>query len=572
MAIRQERKRLGEILIASGVITSAQLDDALQAQKTSGLRLGEVLIMQGLVTEDDILRTMQSQLGLPAVDLSRVVLQDQILGILPEAVVRKYTVLPVEMTNGQLMVATSDPTDYFALDDLRLAAGMMVKPCIAHKGDILKAIDRFYGRSEAEKAAREYAKQIGIVPVAAASQTAAIVNAGTEMAEDEASTPIIKFLNTIIENAVNNLASDIHIEPVEDELRVRFRIDGVLQEIMRTPVSMIGPVVSRVKIMADLNIAEHRIPQDGRISYNVESKTVDLRVSTAPTMFGEKVVMRIMDKAVVILEKSALGLYGQNQIWFDELIAKPYGIVLVTGPTGSGKTTTLYTALNQLNTPEKNIITLEDPVEFNFNGINQMQVNSKAGLTFATGLRSILRQDPDIIMVGEMRDDETAEIAVRSALTGHLVLSTIHTNDAASAITRLVDMEIEPFLISASLLGIISQRLVRRICPQCVKVYTADPRELVILGINNPEPVPLKHGTGCSYCHDSGYKGRTAIYEIMPIMAGHRQLIDRRASADELRDYAAANGMTTLKQAAQELVLKGVTSIEELLRVTYVND
>ena len=570
MALRQERKRLGEILIAGGVISPTHLEEALALQKSLGLRLGEVLIKQGLVTEEDILRTMQSQLGLPSIDLNRIVVPEQILRLLPENVVRKYTVLPVEMSNAQLLVAMSDPTDYFAIDDLRLASGMMVKPCLAKKGDILQAIDRFYGRSEAEKAARDYAKQLGVVPVAATSQAASSVVAGMEVVDEE-STPIIKFLNTIIENAVNNHASDIHIEPIDEELRVRFRIDGVLREIMRTPISMANPVVSRVKIMADLNIAERRLPQDGRISYLVGGKTIDLRVSTTPTMYGEKVVLRILDKSSVILETKALGLVGKDLITFEDLISRPYGIVLVTGPTGSGKTTTLYTALNQLNSPEKNIVTLEDPVEFNFKGLNQMQVNPKAGLTFATGLRSLLRQDPDIIMVGEMRDNETAQIAVRSALTGHLVLSTIHTNDAASSITRLMDMEIKPFLLSASVIGIISQRLVRRICPQCLTQYEAGAKEHAILGIAEEINYVLKKGQGCSYCNGSGYKGRIAIFEIMPITAGHRQLIDRRATADELREYAIEQGMTTLKQAAARLVLEGITTVDELLRVTYVN-
>ena len=571
MALRQERKRLGEILIAGGVISPTHLEEALALQKSLGLRLGEVLIKQGLVTEEDILRTMQSQLGLPSIDLNRVVVSEQILLLLPENVVRKYTVLPIEMSNAQLLVAMSDPTDYFAIDDLRLAAGMMVKPCLAKKGDILQAIDRFYGKSEAEKAARDYAKQLGVAPIAATSQMALSNVSGMEVADEE-STPIIKFLNTIIENAVNNRASDIHIEPIDEELRVRFRIDGVLREIMRTPISMANPVVSRVKIMADLNIAERRLPQDGRISYLVGGKTIDLRVSTTPTMYGEKVVLRILDKSSVILETEALGLVGQDLLLFEELITKPYGIVLVTGPTGSGKTTTLYTALNQLNKPEKNIVTLEDPVEFNFKGVNQMQVNPKAGLTFATGLRSILRQDPDIIMVGEMRDNETAQIAVRSALTGHLVLSTIHTNDSASSITRLMDMEIEPFLISASILGIISQRLVRRICLHCVSQYEAGPKEHVLLEIPETTHLNLKKGQGCTYCNKSGYKGRIAIFEIMPITAGHRRLIDQRATADELRNYAMTQGMTTLKQAATRLVLEGITTVDELLRVTYVNE
>jgi len=570
MALRPERKRLGEILIAGGVISPTHLEEALAMQKSLGLRLGEVLIKQGLVTEEDILRTMQSQLGLPSIDLSRLVVPEQVLKLLPENVVRKYTVLPVEMSNAQLLVAMSDPTDYFAIDDLRLASGMMIKPCLAKKGDILLAIDRFYGRSGAEKAAREYAKKMGVTSVAMSSQTSLSVSEGED--GDEESTPIIKFLNTIIENAVNNRASDIHIEPIDEELRVRFRIDGVLREIMLTPISMANPVVSRVKIMADLNITERRLPQDGRISYLVGGKMIDLRVSTTPTMYGEKVVLRILDKSTVILEKEALGLYGKDLKTFEDLISRPYGIVLVTGPTGSGKTTTLYTALQELNVPEKNIVTLEDPVEFNFRGVNQMQVNPKAGLTFAAGLRSILRQDPDIIMVGEMRDNETAQIAVRSALTGHLVLSTIHTNDAASSITRLIDMEIEPFLLSASILGIISQRLVRRICPQCALQYEASQLEHKLLEIPTETKLLIKKGQGCPYCNKSGYKGRIAVFEIMPIMTGHRQLIDRRATADELRNYAIEQGMTTLKHSAIRLVLEGVTTVDELLRVTYVNE
>ncbi len=572
MALRPERKRLGEILIAGGLISPTQLEEALALQKSLGLRLGEVLIKQGVVSEEDILRTMQSQLlGLPSIDLSRVVVPEQILKLLPENVVRKYSVLPVEMSNAQLLVAMSDPTDYFAIDDLRLAAGMMVKPCLAKKGDILKAIDRYYGRSEAEKAARDYAKQSGMLPLNVTSQATSMGAVGAEDV-DEQSTPIIKFLNTIIENAVNNHVSDIHIEPIDEELRVRFRIDGVLREIMRTPVSMANPVVSRVKIMADLNISERRLPQDGRISYLIGDKVIDFRVSTTPTMYGEKVVLRILDKSSVILETEALGLVENDRKTFEDLITRPYGIVLVTGPTGSGKTTTLYTALNILNSPEKNIVTLEDPVEFNFKGVNQMQVNPKAGLTFAAGLRSLLRQDPDIIMVGEMRDNETAQIAVRSALTGHLVLSTIHTNDAASSITRLMDMEIEPFLLSASVIGIISQRLVRRICPQCAMEYEASAMEHSLIGIPNENHFVLKKGQGCSYCIKSGYKGRIAIFEIMPISAGHRQLIERRATVDELRNYAIDQGMTTLKNAAIRLVLEGVTTVDELLRVTYVNE
>ncbi|MHB8125115.1 MAG: type II/IV secretion system protein [Desulfitobacteriaceae bacterium] len=688
MVLRQERKRLGEILIAGGVISPTQLNEALKAQKVLGLRLGEVLIQQGLVTEDEILRTMQSQLSLPLIDLTQIVVTEAILQKLPEKVARKYSVLPVEIANGQLMVAMSDPTDYFAIEDLRIASGMMVKPCLAKKEQILTAIERYYSHKDAEKAAREYAKhlmaqglvseddilrtmqsqlglplidfnrviiaeqtiglipeslarkylvlpvevnngqlmvamndptdyavinelrqisemmikpclakkgdiqqaieryysknevekvardylrQVGNVPLAATAQTTSLALVGSD-SDEETSTPIIKFLNTLIENAINNQASDIHIEPIEEELRIRFRIDGILHEIMRTPSGMVGPVVSRVKIMSELNISERRLPQDGRISYLVGGKSIDLRVSTAPTMFGEKVVMRILDKSNVTVDKESLGLEGLELDRFNEFITRPYGIVLVTGPTGSGKSTTLYTMLNQLNSPEKNIITLEDPVEFNFSGVNQIQINSKAGLTFAAGLRSILRQDPDVIMVGEMRDKETAEIAVRSALTGHLVLSTIHTNDAASAVNRLVDMEIEPFLLSASLIGIISQRLIRKICPKCPVEYEASPLDYELLESDPDVPLKLKKGQGCTFCHNSGYKGRRAIFEIMPITAEQRQLINQRASTDEIRESAIKHRMKTLKRAAAKLVAEGITTMDELLRVTFVNE
>lgn len=564
-----KRKRLGEILVDGGVISQTHLEEALVRQKGLGMKLGEALIHLGYVREDDILLTMKQQLNLPIIDINKIVVQEDVLKFLPENIARKYEVVPVEINGNKLVVAMNDPTNYFAFDDIRLAAGMMVRPVLARKNDILKSIDRYYGRSEAEKAAREYARQTGVSPVAAVAQ---LLNASVPTGDEDDDTPVIRFLNTVIENAVNNSASDIHIEPIDTELRVRFRVDGVMREILRTPISMAGPVVSRVKIMSDLNIAERRLPQDGRISYPLEDRVIDLRVSVIPTMFGEKVVMRILDRASIILEKEKLGLRGRNSEQFDELIAKPYGIVLVTGPTGSGKTTTLYTMLNQLNSEEQNIITLEDPVEFNFKGISQIQVNNKAGLTFASGLRSILRQDPDIIMVGEMRDQETTEIAVRSALTGHLVLSTIHTNDAASAVTRLIDMKIEPFLISASIVGIISQRLVRTICPYCIEDYEANYAEMTMLGVKVSNKLKLKKGKGCNYCHQSGYKGRRGIFEIMQITPGIRNMIDNGCTADELRSYAQSIGMETLRHAAVNLVLEGVTTIDELLRVTYVNE
>lgn len=564
-----QRRLLGEILVDGGVITRRQLDEALAEQRSLGVKLGEALIRLGYVSEDDILLTLKQQLNLPVVDINRLVVAEDLLKLVPESVARKYEVIPLNISNNRLIVAMNDPTNYFALDDIRLAAGMLIRPVLARKKDIIQAIDRHYGRSEAEKAAREYARQTGTIPVAASLEgTAAPALSASE--EDE--TPVIRFINTIIENAVSNLASDIHIEPLEDALRVRFRIDGLLREILRTPVSMANPVLSRIKIMSDLNIAERRLPQDGRITYQINDRVIDLRVSIIPTMYGEKAVLRILDRANVILNKDMLGLSAEGQRQFDELISKPYGIVMVTGPTGSGKTTTLYTMLNQLNSEDKNIITLEDPVEFNFQGINQIQVNTKAGLTFASGLRAVLRQDPDIIMVGEMRDNETAAIAVRSALTGHLVLSTIHTNDAASAVTRLIDMGIESFLISTSLVGVISQRLVRTICPNCAEEYEAGYSELNILGAMADKKVMLRRGRGCSYCHHSGYRGRRGIFEVMQITSGHRNLIDSNCTAEELKQYSLSLGMTTLRESAAQLVMQGLTTVEELLRVTFVNE
>ena len=524
--MRKVKKRLGEILVDSGVITEEMLEKVLIIQKNSGRKLGETLVAEGLTTEDQIMEAIKNQLGIPYINLDSINIPQEIINLLPEAIVRKHELIPVEEVNGQLLVAMADPLNYYAIEEIRLHSGLLVKTAICRRESILNNIEKYYSQSRAKEAVDDYVRAYGIRPKEVVQNTE----------EDENAAPIIKFLNTIIEGAILNGASDIHIEPDEVELRVRFRIDGVLKEMMRTNVGMMDPVVSRIKIMANLNIAEKRFPQDGRINYRVKDKSIDLRVSTAPTMWGEKIVMRLLDKSSFNLSLNTLGIEDKDLKRMEVAIRKPYGVILVCGPTGSGKTTTLYSFLNILNEETKNIITIEDPVEYNFKGINQMQVNAKVGFTFASGLRSMLRQDPDIIMVGEIRDGETAEIAVRAALTGHLVLSTIHTNNAAGTITRLEDMGIEPFLLSSTVVGIIAQRLVRKICPYCGEDYSTDQMEMKLLGLEFP--VTIKKGKGCSFCNNTGYKGRVGIYEVMDINSELKQLIDEKRPEREIEEAA----------------------------------
>ncbi len=555
----KNKKRLGELLIDAGLIDETTLNTALSMQKGSGLKLGEVLIAESFLTEQQILEAVQKQLGIPSIDLSKVSIRQDIINILPVNLVRKYNVLPVDLVNGQLMVAMSDPLNYYALEDIRAVSGYLTRTSIALKDDIVENIDRYYGRSQAVEAVRDYSKTYGHK-----KRTEA---AAGEIEADEANAPIIKFINTIIENALLNGASDIHIEPQETEMRVRFRVDGVLREVMNTEPEMIDAVVSRIKIMADLNIAERRIPQDGKVNYKVKGRTIDLRISTVNTMWGEKVVMRLLDKSNFMPSLKGLGLNDDDEQRMERIIHKPHGIILVCGPTGSGKTTTLYSILNEINDVTKNIITIEDPVEYNFKSINQMQVNPKIGFSFATGLRAILRQDPDIIMVGEIRDADTAEISVRSALTGHLVLSTIHTNNAIGTITRLEDMEIKPFLLSSTIVGVIAQRLVRKICPNCIHEIETDEREMRLLGLD--EPIMIKEGEGCSLCNGTGYKGRTAIFEVLEVTKEIKNMIDKQSPEVEIEKAAMASGMLFLRESCKQKVLAGITTVDEMLRVTY---
>lgn len=550
------KKRLGEILIDALVITEDVLQKALILQKETGEKLGEVLVSKGFTTNEQIVNAIKQQLGIPLVNLDTINVRQDIIDIIPVSIAKKYEAIPIDIVNGFLLVAMSDPLNYFAIEDIRISTGYNVKTAISLRNSLLDNIEKYYGKSRAQEAAQNYNKNFSTRRIEIEEEII-----------DEVAAPIIKFLNTIIENAILYSASDIHIEPDEKEMRVRYRVDGVLREIMRTDINMISAVVSRVKIMANLNIAENRVPQDGRISFKIKQKDIDLRVSTVPTISGEKIVMRILDKSNFSMELQKIGLENEDLLKLARMLSNPYGIILVAGPTGSGKTSTLYSMLNVLNDVSKNIITIEDPVEYNLSGVNQMQVNTKIGFDFANGLRSILRQDPDIILVGEIRDEETAEISIRSALTGHMVLSTIHTNNAVGTISRLADMNIKPFLISSTLVGVIAQRLVRKICPSCSEEYISDEREAKILGLD--KAVKLKRGKGCSLCNNTGYKGRIGVFEILEIDRDIKNLIDNNVSESEMERLAEQKGMNILRKSCIKKVLQGITTIDEMLRVTY---
>lgn len=559
----QTKKRLGEVLIEAGLITQEQLQKALTLQKSSGKKLGEILVEQGVISEDQIIEVLEFQLGIPHVKLDRFPIEQDAVKLISEGIAKRHTLIPIKLEKDKLYVAMSDPLNIFAIEDVQIYSGKNVQPVIAKSDEIKRQIDKYYGKQEALKAAEEFKKESKVF------KTERNKNA----AEDEsASAPIIKLVNSIFEQAINQRASDIHIEPFEEELKIKFRIDGILYEIMKMEIELHSALVARIKVLGNMDIAERRIPQDGRTSYTYFEQEYDMRISTLPTVYGEKVVIRIADKRAFLKDKTNLGFLKHDLELFDKIISSPHGIILVSGPTGSGKSTTLYTILRELNTGSKNIITVEDPVESTIYGINQVEVNPKAGLTFATALRSILRQDPDIIMIGEIRDKETAEIAVRAAITGHLVLSTIHTNDAASAVTRLVDMGIENYLISSSLVGVIAQRLVRRICPHCKEEYIPDETEINVLGINEYQNIKLYKGKGCSYCGNKGYMGRTGIYEILVIDKELRNSILKTSSSDELKDLAVKKGLVTLKESCKQKVLMGETTFEEYLRVTYSMD
>lgn len=558
------RKRLGELLTSSRIITNEQLDKALQYQIESGQRLGSVLVELGYAAELDIARVLESQLNIPLIEISKEYIETETARLISENIAQRYKVIPVKQKGNRLILAMADPLDVFAIDDVRMTTGLEVEPVIAAESEIILAINRHFGLKETlneliSSSVEDFLPEEEID-----------IAALTELVEEA---PIVKLVNNIISQAVLERASDVHIEPQEGGVRVRYRIDGVLFDRMNSPKKMQAPIISRLKIMADMDIAERRIPQDGRIQMVVENRDIDLRVSTLPVLHGEKVVMRILDKSKGLYHINSLGLIPQSAKTFKSIIKNPYGIILVTGPTGSGKTTTLYSILNKLNKPEENIITLEDPVEYSLTGINQVQLNVKAGLTFASGLRSILRQDPDIIMVGEIRDAETAKIAIQSAMTGHLVLSTLHTNTAAATITRLTDMEIEPFLVASSVVGIISQRLVRALC-RCKTPYTINQELKKELGLTDimKDIDTLYRPKGCPLCNDTGYKGRLALQEVMSINNDIRELTTIKASADKIEEAAVKNGMTTIKIDGIYKAMKGLTSLEEVMRMVHIEE
>lgn len=557
--IGYQKKRLGDILIESGKLTEEKLKEALDIQKQVGKKLGEILLERNFVTQEDIIEVLEKQLNLKRVNLEIITIDKRAIRMISENVCKKHTIFPYEIDGNIIRVAMADPLDIVAIDDVEISTGLEVQPYIALKQSIQRAIDIYYSNQKVLSVAEELSKEL---------DDELDLNK-IEKIENLDNAPIVKMIEYVIKNAVEERASDIHIETYENILRIRYRIDGKLQTISTLPVDTLAPLVTRVKILANLDISEKRLPQDGRILTRVGDKQIDLRVSILPMITGEKIVIRITNKDSFIISKESLGLGEDELELVDKITKHSNGIILVTGPTGSGKTTTLYALLNELNTESKNIITVEDPVECAIKGVNQVNVNNKVGLTFAAGLRSILRQDPDIIMVGEIRDTETAKIAIRSAITGHLVLSTLHTNDAPSSIIRLEDMGVQRYLIANAIKGVIAQRLVRKICPKCGENYEATSYEKHILNIDEHENLILHKGRGCVYCNNTGYVGRMGIYEIMEVTRKHREAILKSVSGDILREIAIKYGMKTLGQACRKVVLEGKTTVEEMLNVTY---
>ncbi|MGN0318989.1 MAG: GspE/PulE family protein [Lachnospira sp.] len=560
----RKKVRLGDLLVQKGIISDNQLQTALSQQRSKGKMLGEMIVMLGYATQKDINDALCENLGIDFIDLREVEIDDKTLSMLDESVMRKHNLIPLgdDPNNiGAIRVAMSDPTNILAMDDVNIITNKQVVPVLADAGDIKAFLDKAFGQRQAQNIVELYKKEQG--------ETVKEESKEDKVRREEIeNAPIVQLINNIIEQAVRQRASDIHIEPMERFIRVRYRIDGNLREIIEYDNALLGAITTRIKIMSGMDISEKRKPQDGRITIMVDNKEYDIRVSNLPTVYGEKCVMRIASKEGFNREKSQLGLMPHDLEVFDEILKNPHGIILVTGPTGSGKSTTLYTALSELNTEDVNIITVEDPVEANIDGINQVQVNNKANLTFASALRSILRQDPDIIMIGEIRDAETAEIAVRASITGHLVVSTLHTNSTASSVARLEDMGIESYMLADSMVGIIAQRLVRRLCT-CKTPKEASETEKRMLGADPDAPLTIYEPCGCKLCNNSGYYGRKGIYEIMKITPGLKRLISKQAGAEAIKELAIKEGMNTLKMAAANAVIEGVTTIAEMVRATY---
>ncbi|HHW08149.1 MAG TPA: Flp pilus assembly complex ATPase component TadA [Clostridia bacterium] len=554
------RKRLGEILLEKGLLTKEGLEEALQLQQVTQERLGRILIRLGLVPEKEITAALAEQLGVPEIHLFDEVDMSVIHGVVPKSLIVRYKVVPVKRQDNRLLLAMADPLDVLAIDDIQQVCKLEVEPAISPEGEIEQFIGQFYGL-------QELASQASQDPELSAAP------AGTweikETIHDEAL--VIKLINTTLSQGIRLRASDIHVEPSMDRVRLRYRIDGLLREVMELPPGILPPLVSRIKIMANLDITEKRLPQDGRLQLHLNGKLVNLRVAVVPTLFGEKVVLRILDGATSLIPLDDIGFSAGTLKQYRQLITSTYGMILITGPTGSGKTTTLYATLDHINKPELNIMTIEDPVEYVLPGINQIRVRAKAGLDFAAGLRAILRQDPDVIMVGEIRDRETAEIAVRAAITGHLVFSTLHTADAAGAVTRLLDMGVEPYLVASSLHAVVAQRLVRRLCPHCQEPYRPEPgsSEAIYLEEMGFPLGELTRGTGCRHCEYTGYHGRLAILELLPMHRELRQLTMKRTASDELKRAAIASGMVPLQEDGIAKAFQKLTTVAEVMRVAY---
>ncbi len=559
----RKKIRIGDLLVAAGAITEEELQEALQSQKAEGGKLGAVLVKLNLISQELLNATLTQQLGIDYIELKSCKLEEEVLRIIPENISMKHRVIPIEfdeMNPNILKVAMSDPMDIIAIDDLSIITGMQIEPLLTNDDEISEAIGKYYGNQQAMEAAEQYRLERESDMLSESEEN--------EMNEDINNSPIVLLVKQILEGGVRQRASDIHIEPLEMSVRVRYRIDGALKQVMTYDYSLLSAISARIKIIGGMDISEKRKPQDGRISIMVDRKEFDVRVSMLPTVYGEKTVMRLTSKEGLTKPKSALGLGPEELKAFDAILTNPHGIILVTGPTGSGKSTTLYTSLSELNSEDVNIITVEDPVEANIDGINQVQVNVKADMTFAAALRSILRQDPDIIMIGEIRDGETAQIAVKAAITGHLVVSTLHTNSAASTVTRLIDMGIEPYVVGDALVGVIAQRLVRRLCT-CKQPRYAEDYEKTALNVPEAEEIVIYEPHGCAICGETGYIGRIGVYEIMAVSRSLQAVISEGATADKIEKQALDEGMLTLKLGASKLVLQGITSLNEMKKIVY---
>ncbi len=563
------KKRLGDILIEEKLLTEEQLSQALYEQRRTGKPLAVILIGTDVVSEEDIVITLSEQLGIPHLRVESYEIPAEVLAEVPEGIARRYHLIPVAKTGNSLTIAMSDPLNIVAVDDVRMLTGHEIETVVSLDSEVKKAIDRYYAGKEVDMDDFEDILRDAEADLVTLAEDKEEIDI-SHLKEEGEQAPVIRLVNLTLVNAIKEGASDIHIEPFEKILRIRYRIDGILSEAQPPPKSLQAAIVSRIKILSELDIAERRVPQDGRFRIRYAGREIDFRVSTLPTYFGEKVVMRILDKGALTLDLNKLDFEEQPLQDFREALSRPNGIILITGPTGSGKTTTLYSALHLLNTEDVNIVTVEDPVEYELEGINQVQVKPEVGLTFAAGLRSILRQDPDIVMVGEIRDEETADVAVKAALTGHLVLSTLHTNDAPGAITRLIDMGMEPFLISSSMVLAAAQRLVRRTCPDCKQSYRVPQQvlERAQLHIEPGEEVVLAKGKGCKRCNDTGYKGRVALLEGLKVNEEIQDLIMASASTGDIKRKAIECGMLTLRQVGLRKALEKKTTLEEVLRVT----